>query len=146
MQFTLGAFIFSLNTVTPNSVTRSTNSRWASNNGVGKEVRPSYQAIGLGEDVITFDGVVYPECFSLGSEVSLEGLRWMMDDQTGWYLIRGDGLVVGVYKIDNLEETHTYLNQDGTARKIAFSIKLTRLDESGSLLGSLNEALDTGLL
>lgn len=144
MQFILGPFIFSLNTIAPNTMTRSTNSRWASNNGVGKDVRPSYQAVGKGEDVITYEGVTYPDCFANG-EASLEGLRWMMEDQTGWYLIRGDGQVYGVYKIDNLEETHSYLNQDGTARKIAFSIKLTRLDESGSTLGELKTAIDTGL-
>lgn len=143
MQFILGAFIFSLSTLTPDSMTRSTNSRWASNNGVGKEVRPSYQAVGLGEDVITLSGTTYPECFS-NSEVSLIGLRWMMDNQAGWYLIRGDGLVFGIYKIDNIEETHSYLNADGTARKIAFDIKLTRLDDAVSAIGSLKDALETG--
>lgn len=144
MQFILGSFIFSLNTLSPNSMTRTTNSRWATNNGVGKEVRPSHQAVGLGDDVINFDGVTYQDCFSSG-EPSLLGLRWMLDDQTGWYLIRGDGLVFGVYKIDTLEETHSYLNQDGTARKIAFNLTLSRLDEAGSVLGSLKDALDTGL-
>lgn len=145
MQFSLGLFIFEQSTLSPQSMTHSAQSRWANQSGIGKNVRPSYQAVGIGQETITMQGVTYPECFT-DAEASLNGLWWMKDAQHGWYLVRGDGSVFGVYIIEGIEVTYSHLNQDGSPKKIEFSLNLSRVDDvSSNLLGSLKEALLTGL-
>lgn len=45
-------------------------------------------------------------------------------------LVDGAGKVYGAYLIVSMSEGHTYLLEDGTPRKIDFSIVLVRQDDS----------------
>ena len=44
-------------------------------------------------------------------------------------LVEGSGTVYGAFVITEMQETKTYFEVDGTARKIEFSLTLRRVDQ-----------------
>ena len=75
MLMCYGLFVFSVHTAPFDSVQRSTEWRWPSNNRTGGE--PAYQFIGRGEDQITLNGVLMPAY--TGGPSSLNMLREMAE-------------------------------------------------------------------
>lgn len=121
----LGIFVFGLKTVPYQQLQRQTQWRHPSNSRVGK--RPSRQFLGPGDDTITLSGTLYPEV--TGGKVSMALVRTMADSGKAWPLIEGSGTFYGLYVIEDISETGSLFFADGSARKIDFSIKLTRVDD-----------------
>ena len=71
MLMCYGLFVFSVHTAPFDSVQRSTEWRWPSNNRTGGE--PAYQFVGRGEDQIILNGVLMPAY--TGGPSSLNMLR-----------------------------------------------------------------------
>ena len=69
--------------------------------------------------------------------VSIDVLRELGHEGAPLPLIDGRGNVLGVYVLDDIQETQSVLFQDGAARKVSFTMKLTRVDETeaGGLMG-----------
>jgi phage protein U len=134
MLATLGVFVFTLKTAPFQQLRRATGWRWVGNNRHGR--RAAYQFAGPGDDIITLSGVLLPEI--TGGPTTLDALRLMGDQGKAWPFIGGDGTIYGLWIIENVEETKTVFFENGTARKIEFSLSLkraddTRIDQLGAL-------------
>ncbi|WP_236024225.1 phage tail protein [Comamonas suwonensis] len=120
----LGQFIFGLQTLAYEELKRSNSWRHPSNSRVG--ARAARQFVGVGDDTITLSGWVAPEL--TGTYYSVAELRAMGDIGKPYALVSGSGEVFGQYVIESLNETGTLHYQDGTPRRIAFDLQLTRVD------------------
>ncbi|MFY1021502.1 phage tail protein [Ectopseudomonas khazarica] len=138
MMMALGMFVFGMQTLAYQKFQRQSAWRHGSTSRIG--ARPARQYLGPGDETITLPGVLLPEI--AGNGLSLDTLRVMADTGKAWSLIEGTGRIYGIYVIEDLSETRTYFFRDGAARRIEFTLKLTRVDESRvDLLGSLTGAL-----
>lgn len=125
MMMCLGQFVFSLSTLAYQDFQRQTQWRHPSNSRVA--ARPARQYAGPGDDTITLQGLLAPEL--TGSIDSLDKLREMADTGSAWPLVEGTGRVYGLYAIEGLNEGKTLFFKDGAARRIDFTVNLTRVDD-----------------
>ena len=136
MMLTLGLFVFQLQTLPYQSLQQSLDYRWPSNNRIDQ--RGAYQFLGIGEDKITLSGVLLPEI--TGGALSMLALKTMAELGKAWPLIGGDGAIYGMYVVASMTQTQSVFFADGSARRIEFSITLTRVDESlGAMFGDLQQ-------
>ncbi|MFQ6249912.1 phage tail protein [Yersinia enterocolitica] len=136
MMLTLGLFVFQLQTVPYRSLQRNIDYRWPSNNRIG--LRPARQFLGIGEEKMTLSGVLLPEI--TGGKMSLLTLEKMAEQGKAWPLLEGSGTLYGMYVVNSVSMTHSYFFADGSARRIEFSLTLSRVDESlSSMYGDLQE-------
>lgn len=132
----LGMFVFSVPTASFDNLKRSLSWRHPATARVG--TRPAHQFLGVDDETITLSGTTYSEISTFG-RVSLEALEAMGNSGKKFLLIGGDFKIYGEYLITALETTRTVFFPDGTARKIEFSMSLTRADDkSGFLMGLLS--------
>lgn len=146
MMMALGMFVFSLPTLAYQELQRQTDWRHPSSSRVG--TNPARQFAGRGDDAITLPGVILPEL--AGSVLSLDVVRMMADTGKAWPLVEGTGRILGIWIIESISETRTLFFRDGAARRIEFTINLTRIDDGqvdklGTALGSAGNIL-RGLL
>lgn len=139
MMMALGMFVFSLPTLAYQELQRQTDWRHPSSSRVG--TNPARQYAGRGDDAITLPGIILPEL--AGSVLSLDALRMMADTGKAWTLVEGTGRILGIWVIESLSETRTLFFQDGTARRIEFSISLKRIDDGK--VDMLGAAIGTGV-
>lgn len=142
MMMALGMFVFGMHTLAYQEFQRQNDWRHGSTSRIG--ARPARQFLGPGDEIVTLPGILLPEI--AGSVLSLDTLRIMADTGKAWPLIEGTGRIYGIYVIESLSETKTYFFRDGAARRIEFSLKLTRVDESrvdllGSVIGAAGDLL-----
>ena len=137
MMMALGLFVFGLHTVPYQQLQRQVSWRHPSASRVG--ARPTRQFVGRGDETITLSGVLYPEI--TGGKISLAALEAMADEGMAWPLIEGTGWFYGLYVIEEISTTATTFFPDGAARRIEFSMKLTRTDDEPSLLGTVGKNL-----
>lgn len=131
----LGMFVFGMGTTAYDNLRRQLGWRHPANSRVG--VRPARQFLGPEDETINLAGTVYSDLFPKGA-VSLEQIEAMGNKGEAYLLIGGDGTIHGEFVIESLETTHTYFYPDGTARKIEFSLKLTRVDDETGKLSNAN--------
>lgn len=142
MMMALGMFVFSLETLAYQEFQRQTDWRHGSTSRIG--TNPARQFLGRGDDAITLPGVLFPGL--AGSPLSLDALRMMGDTGKAWPLVEGTGKIYGLWVIESLTDTRTVFFRDGAARRIEFTLKLTRIDDGrvdllGSLTGSAGSLL-----
>lgn len=142
MMMALGMFVFSVETIAYQEFQRQTDWRHGSTSRIG--TNPARQFLGRGDDSITLPGVLLPAL--AGSQLSLDALRMMGDTGKAWPLVEGSGKIYGLWVIESLSDTRTIFFRDGAARRIEFTLKLTRIDDGridllGSLVGSAGSLL-----
>ncbi|NVN02952.1 MULTISPECIES: phage tail protein [Asaia] len=118
----LGNFKFSLNTAPFSEITRNTAASWGTVPRFGQY--DAMQFTGPGPDTVELPGVIYSEKF--GFPASIDQLRSMMMAGKPARLILGDGSIVGAWVITGIRETKTNFNSAGSARRIEFSVSLTK--------------------
>ncbi|MGM3175054.1 phage tail protein [Dickeya lacustris] len=128
MMLALGLFVFQLKTMPYGTLSRQVNYRWANNSRVG--LRPSQQYLGKGMETITLNGLLCPEVNGKLSKLSLNAFEMMAGTGRAWPLIEGSGMIYGMYIVESLQHTNTEFFSNGAARRIEFTITLTRVDES----------------
>lgn len=136
MMMALGLFVFSLDTLPYQQLRRKRAWRYASNRRVGK--RSARQYAGEEDETIQLSGVLLPEL--TGGDLSLSVLEAMADQHTAWPLIEGTGHIYGMFTVDDIDTTRTLFFRDGAARRIEFTIGLTRTDEL-DMLGIVTDAI-----
>ncbi|MFP5424965.1 MAG: phage tail protein [Gammaproteobacteria bacterium] len=142
MMMALGMFVFSLETLAYQEFQRQTDWRHGSTSRIG--TNPARQFLGRGDDSITLPGVLLPAL--AGSPLSLDTLRMMADTGKAWPLVEGTGKIYGLWVIESLSDNRTVFFQDGAARRIEFTLKLTRIDDGridmlGNLIGTVGGLL-----
>lgn len=135
----LGLFVFERRTVPFQGMQEEKQYRFAYNNRVGK--RPSWQYVGPSNDPITLSGTLYPSF--TGGRLSLLTLELMAETGKAWSLIGGDGTIYGMFVIESISKSKSEFFSDHAARKIDFTLKLIRVDESLSeMFGDISQQLD----
>lgn len=122
MLMILGDFAFSLRSASPAEINRTTEWRQPSTSRVNND--PLSQFTGRGNDQITVSGTLYPQI--TGGPASLDRLRDMGDSGSAWWLVSGNGMVLGTWTITRLTEGRKKLFEDGTARQIDFTLEIKR--------------------
>lgn len=117
----LGSFVFELSTLSYSQLQRNNSWRNVATDTVGAD--PAYQHLGAGPETFNMSGVVYQE---LGNRKHLDTLREMADAGEAYALVDAAGHVYGLYLVNDMSETGTYFNKDGTPKKSEFTISLTR--------------------
>lgn len=120
----LGPFVFSLSTAAYQSFQHETGERHPTNSRVG--ARPARQHIGPDDETITLPGTLLPEL--TGGPLSLSVLRFMSETGKAWPFLDGTGNFYGMFVIDKIRQDKTYFFNDGAARKIDFTLSLSRVD------------------
>ncbi len=124
MMMVYGMFVFTLRTIPYQQLQQSQEWRHVKNERVNQSA--GWQYIGPGDDTITLSGVLYPEI--TGGNLSLSALRTIGFTGRPWPLIEGDGRIYGMYVLTRLEEGRTEFDQYGSAKKIEFTLTLSRAD------------------
>jgi uncharacterized protein len=119
-----GPFAFGMQTATYDELRRQMQFKHGAAVRVGE--RDSYQFLGAGEEIITLSGTVAPGV--TGTLASITQLETMGQGGQAYVLVDGAGYVYGVYFIDRIETTQKYLFDDGTPRRMDFSVTLYRTD------------------
>lgn len=118
----LGSFQFSIDTATHQELTRSTMYRWAEQETYG--VRPTSQYTGPGKETITLKGVIFPE-FRGGFD-QINSMRGMASMGTPHMLITGEGVLMGRWCIEQIDESQAILDTAGRPRRQEFTLQLKR--------------------
>lgn len=124
MMMCLGQFVFQLDTLAYQQFKRRTAWKHPTQSLVG--ARDASQFLGPGEDTITLDGSVVPEF--AGDHLNLDALRYMANTGQAYALVEGTGAIFGAFVITEIEETRSHFYEDGSPRKVEFSISLRRVD------------------
>ncbi|ENY6784383.1 phage tail protein [Providencia rettgeri] len=125
MMMIYGMFVFELRTAPYQTFNHSLDWRHVKNDRVGRSAK--WQYVGAGEDKITLAGTLYPEV--TGGDVSLELLKTSAYVARPLPLIEGTGTIYGMYVITNLVTDRTEFFSDGKAKKIDFTLSLSRVNE-----------------
>lgn len=125
MMMAFGQFVFSLTTAAFQELQRQTTWRHPWHSRVG--ARPARQFVGPGDDTIDLNGLVALEI--TGGRVGLDQLREMGDSGAAEPLADGAGRIYGEFVLESMNETHSVFLADGTAQRIEFQLKLTRVDD-----------------
>lgn len=120
----LGGFQFSIDTAAYQSLTRSTEYRWARQPRIG--VNDALQFTGLGAETIELDGVIYPEAF--GGFGQLDRMRSTAGLGVPLPLVSGTGRVLGLWVVEGVTEGQEIFATQGKPRRQKFNIRLARYD------------------
>lgn len=121
----LGSFQFGLSTAAYQSLERSTEYRWPSQETFG--ALPVSQATGPGEDTITLQGVILPEF--RGGFGQLDTMRDLAGTLQPLLLVSGEGRVMGRWCITKVQERQGVFAAYGLPRRQEFTINLKRFDD-----------------
>lgn len=118
----LGAFQFGVNTAAYQSLKRSSEWKWPSQDRFGNP--PALQYVGPGAESITLPGVIYPEW--RGGDGQLDNLRALAEKGEPQKMIDGNGSILGDWVIERIEESQSVFAAGGSPRKQEFTIQLRR--------------------
>ncbi|TFW71503.1 oxidoreductase [Methylotenera oryzisoli] len=138
MMMSLGLFVFSMDTLPYQKLTHEMAWRHPSAGRVG--LRPARQFAGVDDETINLSGVLLPEVS--GGDLSLDLIRHMGDTGEQWPLVEGTGRVYGFFVIEKLSVNKELFFSDGKARRIEFSLNLTRVgDDQLDKIGAINDKI-----
>jgi len=144
----LGDFQFNLKTMTPNSMTRTTEYNWSDTERVGD--LPNLQNLGVAKDQIEIEGVFYPKfnrensvINTVENSVTLKIMNFLNLSENSGYssidairssdlckiasnLISDNGEILGKFVIASIKETQSYFDRNGKPQKIEFTLILKR--------------------
>jgi phage protein U len=123
--FQLGSFQFDLPNGVPQTLDRTADFRWESQDRLLRD--PAVQFLGPGQQEITLDGQLFPG-FS-GRQTTMETLRELAVKGQPQMLTDGLGKVYGKWAIRQLREGLGTFAPGGGARQISFTISLVRYVE-----------------
>lgn len=121
---TLGLFVFGMDTMAYDELTRRRAWRHAETERMG--ARAAAQYVGPGEDVVTIAGTLVPEI--AGKFSAIDRIVEMADTGDSWPLMDGTGAILGTYRIETMEVQHIVIMAGGIPRIVDFSIDLKRMD------------------
>jgi phage protein U len=123
----LGGFQFGINTAAFQTLARSNEWRWPSQDRFGKP--PVLQHVGQGSETITLPGVIYPEW--RGGLEQLDAMRALAGKGEPLDMTDGRGNVMGKWAIEKVDEKQAVFASAGVPRKVEFTLQLRRFFETG---------------
>jgi phage protein U len=128
MLMALGPVTFEITPFNPQTTDRSTSASWVEKSVVGR--RPPLEFTGDGPETIKIDARLFPEKF--GGLSSLATLDTMRASGVPHFLMRGDGMPLGWFVVEQVAEKSTYLDAHGVGRAIEVDITCKRADAPGA--------------
>lgn len=126
-MMSLGFFVFMRQTTPYQETSREMNWSHPTNAAVGR--LPSSQFTGKESETLTISGVLMPEI--TGGRISLALLEMMAEQGKAYPLIDGGTFMIqGWFVIESISVQSSEFFGDGTPRKISFTLKLKRTDDS----------------
>lgn len=125
VMMTLGQFNFELNTAVYQELKRTTDYRWPKQDRFGQAA--ARQFVGIGDDTITLPGVIFPAW--RGGRGQVEAMREMAADGQPLLMVAGDGVVMGRWVIERIEDGQTVFGPAGAALKQEFTLALVKYDD-----------------
>lgn len=126
IMLALGDYRFSINTSAYQSLSRSKDYRWKSQERIHND--PALQYVGPGEEKIELDGIIYPHY--RGGLGQIDAMKESADQGEPLLLVDGRGYVHGYWVIMSAQETQEVFLQNGVPRKIGFGLSLKRYGDS----------------
>lgn len=124
MLFALGMFVFDSNSgILPDALSRRRD--WRHERTDRFSARAASQFTGPGDDKITLTGTYIPELAADHS--SIERLAELADEGEALPLLDGLHTNLGTFTIDAIDEEKRNIIDNGRARRIDFTISLTRV-------------------
>lgn len=105
---------------------------WAKHDVIGGG--PVYEAMGMDEETVNLEGVIYPEHF--GGVGTLSALKVANKRQIPLPLMRGNFRPIGFVILDGLSIDEAELNFGGLGREIYFSVSLKKTETVAGSLAS----------
>ena len=139
MLMSLGQFLFKIDTLSFTEIQRQRAWIYAENEVAAGRAKKQYT--GVGSDTITLPGLIYEE-YGFGYRFAVDELATMASTGQGFVLMDGSGYLYGVYVIDNIDETKTYLLDNGVPRKVDFTIKLSHTDDERIVAQTAPQTID----
>ncbi|QAU22896.1 phage tail protein [Dyella sp. M7H15-1] len=121
----LGGFKFSIATAVYSELSRHTQFRWPKMERYGRLATRQYT--GPDEDSVTLPGVLFPDW--RGGHGQLDDLRVLAAKGEPLQWIDSFGRVLGWWVIEGIEEKQALHKQDGTPRKVEFTLSITRVPD-----------------
>lgn len=132
----LGGFQFGINTAAYQSLKRSTEYRWPTQDRFG--LGPVSQFVGQGAETISLPGVVYTEW--RGGLRQIAAMRAAAEKGEPLLMVDGRGNMMGRWVIDRVEEEQSVFADAGVARRQDFTLQLHRYFETDPALEALYTA------
>lgn len=120
----LGAYQFSIDTAAYQSLERVTEYRWAAQTRIGAQA--ALQFVGLGNDEITLQGVIYPHFRGGLDQITLMRAQGSLGFPLP--LIAGTGRPLGIWVMKSVAEGQRVFAEGGVPLRQDFSIRIRRYD------------------
>lgn len=127
----LGPFRFETTRHAYEELERTVCGRWPAQERIGR--RPALQFVGAGKSKIRIDATIYPEL--TGGLGQVEAMGVAAEAGAILMLVAGTGRVFGRYVITSLSDRQSFIDRDGTPRKVEVEITLERYGEDGGGFG-----------
>jgi len=122
----LGTFGFQTSTAAYQELRRVSDYRWQAQNRIG--AKPAQQFLGIGNDEITLNGVVFPIIIQNKATRPMEDLRKLAALGNPQRMIAAPngqtGYILGQWVIMQVSETDSAFAQGGLPQKVEFSLTL----------------------
>lgn len=122
-MMSLGMFLFALDSVPYEALSRKMNWRHGRTDRVGAFA--ASQFLGPGEDTVSIAGTIIPPL--AGSYSNLRVLEALGEQGEAQPLIDNQGVVWGHYTIESIDKKQSFIMDDGVARKTDFTLELKRV-------------------
>ncbi len=143
----LGDFQFNLKSLSPNTLSRTTEFNWSDAERIGD--LPNLQNLGISKDQIEIEGIFYPKFTKensinniIGNSVTSKVINFLNLEKSGYdsieairtsalckianNLISDNGEIIGKFVIISIKETQSYFDKNGKPQKIEFTLVLKR--------------------
>lgn len=144
----LGDFQFNLKSLSPNTLSRTTEFNWSDAERIGD--LPNLQNLGISKDQIEIEGVFYPKFTEgnsinniFGNSVTSRAMSFLNLSESSRYnsidairgsnlckvasnLINDQGEILGRFVILSIKETQSYFDANGNPQKIEFTLILKK--------------------
>ncbi|MBU2709313.1 phage tail protein [Zooshikella marina] len=121
----LGLFTFSIETAAFNQLQRAWSFTWSEQKRLG--TIPQLQYTGEGQQTINLSGSVFPGQYGVVDTV--EKMAILGRQGKPLLLVAGTGDLLDYWCITSVEQTNSYLDQQGQPRKINFSLAISYYGE-----------------
>ncbi len=127
----LGGFQFGIDTAAFQELQRVSTYRWEAKNRIGR--KPAQQNVGQGADTINLQGVIYPHYRGgLGQIDAMRQQAASGEPMPLIYAFDTVGQFCGQWCVTSIDETRTVFFENGTPRKIEFSLSLVEYGEDSA--------------
>lgn len=127
-----GDYTFSSGRASYEELTHRWGGRWAKTPVFGR--RPPGQYLGPEDEPLILRGAIFPADMGIGSFQQILAMQKAAGAGAVDYLFLGDGSVMGLFRLEELEYRESNLLNDGTPQKVEYTLKFSAADDFGGAL------------